>query len=156
MGARAGIRDGETLPLLDVGAAVDCERGFARTVWKPVVGVLDRSWEGGGPLTVAARLAGADFVDGARDGIDGVFERGGGCLDCMAAISSRYLSPKTKNGRPYSSSQASRTFFSSASTLGSSLAMRLRIFSSRSRRVGSRFSPFWPRSMRRDPSCWLV
>ena len=117
--------------------------------------VVDRG--GGGALaTLFARLAAGvglaeAFLD-AGGGPEGVFDLGGGALACEAAISSRYRSPCTRNGRPYSSSHCSKIFLNSASTLGRSFAMRFRIFSSLSRRVGSRFSPLVPRSISLDAS----
>lgn len=82
----------------------------------------------------------------------GVFDLGGAFFAAVSAITSRYLSPKTRNGRPYSSSQSSSVRMISASILGRSLAMRFRIFSSRKSRVGSRFSPFVPFAKSRDAS----
>lgn len=139
-GARAGMRDGLVFLTVET-AAVDWEKALPRTVLLKLVGVLDRNVEAGGALTVAL-LPAAEVLEFDRAGIDGVLERGGGALACVASISSRYRSPKTRNGRPYSSSHDTRIFVNSASTFGSSFAIRLRIFSSRSKRVGSRFSPF--------------
>lgn len=105
---------------------------------------------------VPGRLVEADF-GACLTGIgaaEGVFARGGGARDAEAYNSSRYRSPRTRKGRPYSSSHLSRVFFSSASTFGSSFAIRLRIFSSRKSFPGSRRSPLLPRAIKRDAS-WL-
>lgn len=129
----------------DEGPMTEEDKGLRFNVAAGVFGLA-----GGGPRRVPARLAdGAvltDAVFAAGGGLQGVFARGGAAreagIGADAANSSRYLCPWTRNGRPYSSSQFSRIFRRSTSTFGSSLAMRFRIFSSRSRRVGSRFSPF--------------
>ena len=90
----------------------------------------------------------------------GVLLRGGmafGLADALLSSSSRYRSPLTQNGRPYSSSQLSSTRRRSASTLGSSFVMRFRIFSSLSSLPGSRFAGPWPfgPASRREAS-WLL
>lgn len=156
-GARAGIRDGLLFDFTVSGARIELANPPRGPVPK-FVGVLAR----GAPRRVLARSF-SDFngtlvvvvfviVDGAD--CAGVFDRGGAALDCVVARLSRYRSPQTRNGRPYSFSQDSSVFLSVSSTLGNSLAIRLRDFSSRSSLPGSRFSPFWPRSIRREAS-WL-
>ena len=153
-GTRAGILDGERAPVLMLEVVL--AGGFRRIM---LVGVLVPEREGGGPRrTLPPRwLGGAiDLVLLLNDdagAMDGVFDRGGGAarLD-VSAISSRYLSPRTQNGRPYSSSQSSRTFLRSTSILGSSFVILFLIFSSLNSRVGSRLSPFCPRTISLDAS----
>lgn len=167
-GSRAGILDGlrtlppkleadtdevKALPAVDDGPMTEEASGLRDDI---AVGVFDLCG-GGAPLRVAFRLADgafADLVDADGGGLLGVFDRGGAALGGAAASSSsRYLSPCTRKGRPYSSSQLSRILRRSASIFGKSLAMRFRIFSSRSRRVGSRFSPFDAFAMSLEASC---
>lgn len=144
-GARAGIRDGLLFDFTVSGARIELENPPRGPVPK-LVGVLARD----APRRVPARSF-SDFngtlvvvvfvvVEGA-DGA-GVFDRGGTALDCVDARLSRYRSPQTRNGRPYSFSQDSSVFLRVSSTLGNSLAIRLRDFSSRRSLPGSRFSPF--------------
>lgn len=145
-GTRDGIFEGDLLPFVvgafrlmlpaPVGVFVAERGGIPRAVSLP------RLFE-----AVCFAEFGCDFFGGPA----GVLERGG-AFEEAAVISSRYLSPKTKNGRPYSSSHLSSSFLRSASTLGNSLAILFRIFSSRSSRVGSRFCPLFPRAMRREES----
>lgn len=134
----------------DGGALVEAARGFRG------VGVWDLG--GGGPRNVPLRLADCAVLEAdlgwvVETGLLGVLDRGGAAFTRAASSSSKYRSPWTKKGRPYSSSHSSRIFLRSASILGKSFAIRLRIFSSLRRRVGSRFSPFCPRAMRREASC---
>jgi len=79
----------------------------------PAVGVLAPVLGGGAFITLFARLGGADFCafGAAGGGPAGVFDLGPGTgFGSEASSVSRYLSPQTKNGRPYSSSHFSKTF----------------------------------------------
>lgn len=138
----------------DGGRAADCGLTEAAKGLRALVGVCDL---GGGPRSVPLRLAGGavltDLGCVAGAWLLGVFDRGPAALAAALWMSSRYRSPWTRNGRPYSSSQLSRMSRKSASTFGSSLAIRFRIFSSLRSLVGSRFSPFCPRIIKRDASC---
>jgi hypothetical protein len=106
-------------------------------------------------MTLAGREGGCDLpnpaFEFAEGGAEGVLERGGG-LATTGVSSSRYLSPWTRNGLPYSSSHLSNSFRRSASTLGNSLAILFLIFSSLKSLPGSRLSPLLPRAMRREAS----
>ena len=147
-GTRAGILEGVLPPAVDIELA----RGLRVTV---PVGVFAPERGGGCPLIVLPPcwLGGAGLMTlAAGGGHEGVFDLGGADFALDAASSSRYGSPCTRNGRPYSSSQLSKVFFRSASILGRSLAILFLIFSSRSRRVGSRFSPLVPRPISREAS----
>lgn len=112
----------------------------------PPIGVFDLNVDAGSRFACREGCDGTGAFAGFAVGANafGVFERGGGTFAAASSMRSRYLSPNTMNGLPYSSSHASRTFVSSASTFGKSFAMRLRIFSSRRSLVGSRLSPFAP------------
>lgn len=118
-GARAGIFDG-------LFARVELAMTEADMVELPKLlrdtlaprletGVFARL--GGGPRMVPARLGGADL--GAVAGLEGmaefegVFARGGAALAAEAYSSSRYRSPWTRKGLPYSSSHDSRVFLRS-------------------------------------------
>jgi len=150
-GALEGILEGEFV--LAVAAETELAIGFLRPV-PPATGVLAPALDGalgGGAFTLLfARLGGPVLVFtivvvavllsvvGA-----GVLDRGPGAgFASDASSSSRYLSPCTKNGRPYSSSHFSKTFLNWMASLGRSLAILFLIFSSLKSRVGSRFSPF--------------
>ena len=109
-GARAGILDGLLATAEETGAAgTELARGFRDTlILKFAVGVFDR--DGGGPRTVPPRWpAGAGLAGFGCDcgATEGAFDGGGADLE-EAYSSSRYRSPWTKNGRPYSSSQVSK------------------------------------------------
>ena len=162
-GTRAGILEGDLPPaakeITELGAA------FApRTVPPGVrafpIGVFAPERLGGAVRTVlparegaadAGGFVGTDIVVDLDKAL-GVFERGGGALAEAASKISRYGSPWTQKGRAYSSSHFSKCRFRSASIFGNSLAILLRIFSSRRRRVGSRFSPLAGFNKRREPS----
>ena len=153
-GCRAGIRVGLRVVFVD-DALASC--GFDDLAVSAAMGVLvvpldpEVKWP-----TLLARLNGAgfDIVPGVGVGA-GVLDRGPGPgLASSASIQSRYRSPCTRNGRPYSSSHCSRALRNSAMTFGRSLAIRFLIFSSRNSLPGSRLSPFWPRVIRREAS-WL-
>jgi len=123
----------------------------------PPAGVFGRIVEG--PRSVSGAGFCADAAAGLTAGRGGsplgVLARGGGALAAAALSASRYRSPNTRKGRPYSSSHCSRTCSSSCCTFGKSFAIRFLIFSSRSSRVGSRRSPFCPFPSSRDAS-WLA
>ena len=103
-GTRAGIREGLRvgLPGMEVGGG-----GGRLVAAAPVVGVLFME-RGGTDLGGAATLLGADLGP-LSEGVApaGVLDRAGGTFflePSVASISSKYRSPKTRKGRPYSSS----------------------------------------------------
>ena len=153
-GTRAGIFVGDLAPPLD-GPIVLYFVGLLP------VGVLVADRGGGGPLIELPgreigslnELPGREVaLEALGGGPDGVLERGGGFS--TGEISSRYRSPWTRKGRPYSSSHISSSPRKSASILGNSFAILLRIFSSRNNLPGSRRSPLFPRAIKREAS-WL-
>ena len=131
-GARAGIFDGLFAPTEDMTELdiTELPSGFPRTLapkFDVDTGVF-ALLGGCPPRIVPGRLVGADFgaVVGCFVGMplfDGVFARGGAAFDVEAYSLSRYRSPCTRNGRPYSSSQLSNVFFKSYPDISSNLTL---------------------------------
>jgi len=159
-GAREGIFEGLRvwLPAAVAGRAVEGWGFVFLPIVPPPAGVFGRIVEGPRIVSGAgfcADAAVAGLTAGRGGSPFGVFARGGGARAAAADNTSRYRSPKTRKGRPYSSSHCSSTCSSSCCTFGKSFAIRFLIFSSRSSRVGSRRSPFWPFPSSREAS-WLA